>query len=224
MRRVSWNLGNCHATVQKLLVQQVLNKSKLWSWRVTYKGLHKNLKLATFDVESLSRSLVLQPESSRRWVYATLNYTWVVTLKSGKTGRCVADHADVESAYGAFPLNYSFTAAFLHVCVCAAFAITGWVVNRNNNFDRAETARVKMNARLSYTVCLNFCRLLCTCKRNLKYCWFQSLIICQEKSCRRIVLSGNRLVGEHRSGKRPVGKTCGYRWANVDGRWCRLLC
>ena len=26
MRRVSWNLANCHATVQKLLVQQVLNQ------------------------------------------------------------------------------------------------------------------------------------------------------------------------------------------------------
>ena len=34
MRRVSWNLANCRATVQKLLVRQVLNKSKLWSWRV----------------------------------------------------------------------------------------------------------------------------------------------------------------------------------------------
>ena len=35
MRRVSWNLTSCHTTVQKLLVRQVLNKSKLWSWRVT---------------------------------------------------------------------------------------------------------------------------------------------------------------------------------------------
>jgi len=35
MRRVSWNLANCHATVQKVLVRQVLNKSKLWRWRVT---------------------------------------------------------------------------------------------------------------------------------------------------------------------------------------------
>jgi len=26
MRRVSWSLANCHATVQKLLVQQVLNQ------------------------------------------------------------------------------------------------------------------------------------------------------------------------------------------------------
>jgi len=35
MRRVSWNLANCHATVQKLLVRQVLNKLNLRSWRVT---------------------------------------------------------------------------------------------------------------------------------------------------------------------------------------------
>jgi len=35
MRCVSWNFANCHATVQKLLVREVLNKSKLWSWRVT---------------------------------------------------------------------------------------------------------------------------------------------------------------------------------------------
>jgi len=31
---VSWNLANCDATVQKIIVRQVLNKSKLWSWRV----------------------------------------------------------------------------------------------------------------------------------------------------------------------------------------------
>ena len=35
MRCVSWNLANCHATVQELLVRQDLNKSMLWSWRVT---------------------------------------------------------------------------------------------------------------------------------------------------------------------------------------------
>jgi len=32
MRRVNWNLANCHATVQKLLIQ-VLTKSIIWSWR-----------------------------------------------------------------------------------------------------------------------------------------------------------------------------------------------
>ena len=33
MRRVNWNLANCHATVQKLLIRQVLIKSMVWSWR-----------------------------------------------------------------------------------------------------------------------------------------------------------------------------------------------
>jgi len=33
MRRVNWNLANCHATVQKLLIRQVLNKSMVRSWR-----------------------------------------------------------------------------------------------------------------------------------------------------------------------------------------------
>ena len=33
MRLVSSNLGNCHATVQKLLIRQVLTKLMVWSWR-----------------------------------------------------------------------------------------------------------------------------------------------------------------------------------------------
>ena len=33
MRCVNWNLTNCHATVQKLLVRQVLTKLMVWSWR-----------------------------------------------------------------------------------------------------------------------------------------------------------------------------------------------
>ena len=33
MRHVNWNLANCHATVQKLLIRQVLTKSMVWSWR-----------------------------------------------------------------------------------------------------------------------------------------------------------------------------------------------
>jgi len=37
MRRVSWNLANCHATVQKLLVRKVLNKSKFWNWRFSWR-------------------------------------------------------------------------------------------------------------------------------------------------------------------------------------------
>jgi len=33
MRRVNWNLANCHATEQKLLIRQFLTKSMVWSWR-----------------------------------------------------------------------------------------------------------------------------------------------------------------------------------------------
>ena len=33
MRRLNWNLANCHATVQKLLIRQVLTKSMTWRWR-----------------------------------------------------------------------------------------------------------------------------------------------------------------------------------------------
>ena len=33
MRRVNWNFANCHTTVQKLLIRQVLTKSMVWSWR-----------------------------------------------------------------------------------------------------------------------------------------------------------------------------------------------
>jgi len=33
MRHVNWNLANCHATVQKLLIRQVLTKLMAWSWR-----------------------------------------------------------------------------------------------------------------------------------------------------------------------------------------------
>ena len=51
------------------------------------------------------------------------------------------------------------------VCVCAAVTITGWVANRNNNFDHAETARMKLNARTLYDIgiCPNLCWLQCIC-------------------------------------------------------------
>jgi len=37
MHRVSRNLANCHATVQKLLVRQVLTKSTVRSWRFSWR-------------------------------------------------------------------------------------------------------------------------------------------------------------------------------------------
>jgi len=33
MRLVSSNLANCHVTVQKLLIRQILTKLMVWSWR-----------------------------------------------------------------------------------------------------------------------------------------------------------------------------------------------
>jgi len=73
----------------------------------------------------------------------------------------VADHAGVESAY-------VWNAALLRdscMCACAVFAITGWVVNRNNNFDRAKTAWIKLNAKVrmiseSVWTCVNTVHLL----------------------------------------------------------------
>ena len=37
MRLVSSNLANCHATVQKLLIRQVLAKLMVWSWRFSWR-------------------------------------------------------------------------------------------------------------------------------------------------------------------------------------------
>ena len=43
MRLVSSNLANYHATVQKLLIQQVLTKPMVWSWRFSWRQcvIHK---------------------------------------------------------------------------------------------------------------------------------------------------------------------------------------
>ena len=72
-----------------------------------------------------------------------------------KTGRRVADHASVESVYSAFSLKCSFASAFLPVS--AIFAITGWVVNRINNCNRAERVQIKLNAHTlcDTRICLN---------------------------------------------------------------------
>jgi len=66
MRRVSWNLTNCHATVQKLHVGQVFNKSKLWSWRVTVGRCVINMctqpwrdRVASFVLSALFCSLAI---------------------------------------------------------------------------------------------------------------------------------------------------------------------
>ena len=61
-----------------------------------------------------------------------------------------------------FPVKCSSVAAFVHVH--AAFAFTGCVVNRNNNSDRAKTARICLN--LSATMHLKP-QILLICITNL---------------------------------------------------------
>jgi len=71
MRRVSWNLANRHATVQKLLVRQVLNKSKLWSWRVKVDRCVMNMRTQPWR-ESLSLSYTCHKQTDDgRVVYIT---------------------------------------------------------------------------------------------------------------------------------------------------------
>jgi len=48
MRHVSWNLANCHATVQKSLVWQVLNKLTLWSCGYHAISIYRDLAVAKF--------------------------------------------------------------------------------------------------------------------------------------------------------------------------------
>ena len=92
--------------------------------------------------------------------------------------------------------------AYVCVCLCvwATFTITGWgwVVNRNNNFDHAETAQIKSNGQTSYHtgICLNLCQLQCIC-------WKSEILLIQYH-LHRFICQGKILLG-----KRLVGKTSG---------------
>jgi len=73
MRRVSWNLANCHATVQKLLVRQVQNKSKLWSWRVTVRQCVINIVYVHSTVTRSRRfhcpiGVINKPNTGELWI------------------------------------------------------------------------------------------------------------------------------------------------------------
>jgi len=125
--------------------------------------------------------------------------TWVIILKSGQdwSPRC---QSRWRSSWHMAPSRWS-AALPLHccLCLCTAFAIIGWVVNRNNNFDHA--IRIKLNAQTSYDtgIYLNICRLQSYQQcifENLKYCQFVSVIIYVGESCQGIVLSGNVLSGK----------------------------
>ena len=103
------------------------------------------------DGESSSWSLILHPELN----HLANEYDYLSHhLEGWKTGHRVADHVGTR---GAILLGHRYrkmyrvmapslwTAALpLHSCMCVAFAITGWVVNRNNNYNCAETARIKL--------------------------------------------------------------------------------
>ena len=80
MRRFSWNLANCHATVQKLLIRQVLNKSKLWSWRVNVGRCVIN----TCTQPWRTRYILWFVQYFRRYVSGEI-LNFVVTTSEGKT-------------------------------------------------------------------------------------------------------------------------------------------
>ena len=72
MRRVSWNLASCHATVQKLLVRQVLNKLKLWSWRVivgriTMRNKHAHSIMTRSSRFHCSIGVIKKPTTDELW-------------------------------------------------------------------------------------------------------------------------------------------------------------
>ena len=66
MRRVHLNLANCHATVQKLLIRQVLTKSMVWSWRFSRRQCVTDIVHST-----MTRSSRL-PLSQVRWAKPVL--------------------------------------------------------------------------------------------------------------------------------------------------------
>jgi len=116
------------------------------------------LNWTVWPISMITRVIIRRGE--RLVIALPITYVLVVRYCSGTViGRCI------ESAYGAFPLKCSIAAAFVRVCGGGEFAITGWVVNKNNNYNCAETARIKLNAQTScdIEICLNLCRLQCIC-------------------------------------------------------------
>ena len=80
MLRVSWNLANCHETVQKLLVRQVLNKLKLWSWRVivgqiTMRNKHAHSIMTRSSRFHCSIGVINKPTTDELWTSLYHLYT-----------------------------------------------------------------------------------------------------------------------------------------------------
>ena len=68
MRCVNWNLANCHATVQKLLIRQVLTKSMLWSWRFSRRQCVMDNVHSTMTRSSRLPLSQVSLTNRRRWV------------------------------------------------------------------------------------------------------------------------------------------------------------
>jgi len=95
MRRVSWNLANRHATVQKLLVRQVLNISKLWSWRVKVGRCVMNMRTQPWR-ESLSLSYTCHKQTDDGRV---MYITCIPTTCCGEIFSRDPDHAHLGNTH-----------------------------------------------------------------------------------------------------------------------------
>jgi len=116
------------------------------------RGLAKTFKLATFHAESSSchRSCCLSCLAAEYVCNASL--LELSSWRAVKTSHRAANDAGVWVGVRTFALLLRSC-----VCVCVAFAITGWVVSRNNNFNRAQTTRIKLNSQTSHDtgICRN---------------------------------------------------------------------
>jgi len=70
MRRVNWNLANCHATVQKLLIRQVLTKSTVRSWRCSWRQCVINVCTQPWRdrVALIVSDVINKPTTDNLWI------------------------------------------------------------------------------------------------------------------------------------------------------------
>ena len=111
MRRVNWNLANCHATVQKLRIQ-VLTKSMVWSWRFSRRQcVIDNVHLTMTQPSRLPLSQVSytnRPQTSCVYHLYTHDLLWQNFL-SPQCRNCSRDpdHAHLGSTH--LSQDYDFT-------------------------------------------------------------------------------------------------------------------
>jgi len=103
MRRVNWNLANCHTTVQKLLIRQLLTKSMVWSWRFSLRQcVIDNVHSTMMRSSRLPLSRVINKPTTLSCVYhlSTDDLLWRNFL-SPQCRNCSrdADHAHLGSTH-----------------------------------------------------------------------------------------------------------------------------